>query len=60
MFFSGKEWPPELTERVQGWLVNGRYCMEKEIAMRRVFYDFMDGKPIDGEAEDFPDYTDTE
>lgn len=60
LFLSDNEWSSELTERVHGWLVNGEFCEEKEIALQRVFFEMMDGEPVESSSEESHDLVDRE
>jgi len=38
---------PEVVDRFWAWLFSGKYCIEKEIAMRRLFFEALDNYPLD-------------
>lgn len=42
--------PQELIDHFVSWLTNGRHCREKDIVMRRIFYEIMDVVEIENEV----------
>ena len=50
---------PEVIDRFWTWLFNGKDCQEKEIAMRRLFYEALDKYPLDDNAKTYGNYVST-
>lgn len=55
IFMSGESWRQELIDGFHAWLVNGEHCPEKDLAARRIFYEFMDQYAGSGETTEMPD-----
>lgn len=42
----------ELKEQIQAWLINGEHCIEKNIAMEKVFKEFMEKHSGESESSE--------
>ncbi len=55
LFCSRDNWPQDIVDRFQAWLVNGEHCREKDLALRRFFYEMLEERTDKVTTTEIPD-----